>query len=69
MPEMTRAQIQARLARHVRFYPDDAEGIGELRRQYREAALEDSIRRLVEKAPPLSAEQRERLAAIFHAVQ
>lgn len=44
---------------------DPAADVTELRRQLRAERLEEHIRKVVDEAPPLTAEQRERLAAIL----
>lgn len=45
--------------------PDDPELV-DARRSMRTERLADHIRRVVDEAPPLTTEQRSRLAAILH---
>jgi len=54
---------RARLAAHKRHHPDADDS--DLRRNLRAARLEDYIRKTVEAAPPLTDEQRWRLAALL----
>jgi hypothetical protein len=61
----TWTQARSELALLHRDHPDDAEAIAAARRDYRAARAEDYIRKLVDQAPPLSDEQRTRLAAIL----
>ncbi len=56
---------RARLAVTIRHHPDDRAAIETARRDLRAARGEDYIRRLVDGAPPLTAEQRARIAAIL----
>jgi hypothetical protein len=56
--------ISARLAAVERHHPDA--DTSELRRQLRAARAEDYIRRLIDSAPPLTDEQRARLATLLH---
>ncbi|MBB5785982.1 hypothetical protein [Jiangella mangrovi] len=44
--------------------PDDPEVVA-ARRELRAAALEDHIRKVVDQAPPLTTEQRDRLAQLL----
>jgi hypothetical protein len=44
--------------------PDDPELVAE-RRKLRAQVLEDHVRRVVEAAPPLTQEQRDRIAALL----
>ena len=60
----------ARAARAVRKRPDDMaalEKLGRVRQDYAEAQLAEHIQQVVAKAPPLSDEQRGRLAALLTA--
>ncbi len=45
--------------------PHARDEVDELRRQYRAVAAEDYIRELVDSAPPLTDEQRDRLAVLL----
>jgi hypothetical protein len=54
---------RARLAAHRRHHPDDDPT--ELRQNLNAAVIEARVQRLLETAPPLSAAQRDRLAAIL----
>lgn len=56
-------RIRARLASTVAHHPD--RDVSDLRAAYHAAKLEAHIRAALEKAPPLTAEQRDRLAGIF----
>ena len=56
-------------ARHnslKRYRPDDDPRVIEARRDLRAARAEDYIRKLVESAPPLTDEQRDRLTVLLH---
>jgi hypothetical protein len=64
MPE-TWTTARARLAHTVRYRPDDAEAIAESRRELKVARAEDYVKRLVDEAPALTAEQRDRLAVLL----
>lgn len=48
-----------------RHRPPDDPQIADARRDLRAARLEEHIRKLVDEAPPLSDEQRSRLAALL----
>ena len=64
---LDRAQI-ARASRTAQKRPDDAEArahVEELRRAYAERKLTAYIARVVDAAPPLTPEQRDRLAALL----
>ena len=52
---------RARLANHHRYKPDQDDT--DLRRNYAAARVEDYVRRTVAAAPPLTDEQRARIAA------
>ncbi len=56
---------RARLASLTRFQPENAEALDDARRALRAARLEDYIRETVDAAPPLSSEQRDRLALLL----
>jgi hypothetical protein len=58
--------IHARLGSKVRYHPDDRDAIEALRRDLRAAQAEEYIERLVAVAPPLTDEQRARLAVILN---
>ncbi|MFI0861773.1 hypothetical protein ACH4RA_16140 [Streptomyces smyrnaeus] len=60
-PEIT--QARAKIAATKRWHPD--RDTGDLRRDLRAAALEQYIRRVVDTAPPLTEEQRSRLAVLL----
>lgn len=53
---------QAELAAATRHHP---ERVDELRRDYAAAKLEDFVRRTVDAAPPLTDEQRARVARLL----
>ncbi|MEU8312908.1 hypothetical protein [Micromonospora sp. NPDC049033] len=55
--------LRARLAATTRHHPDA--DVTELRTELRAATAERYIRRLVRQAPPLTPEQRARLAGIL----
>jgi hypothetical protein len=57
------AQLRGQLANRSRFHPD--EDHTELRAELKARRLEDHIRAVVDSAPPLTAEQRDRLALIL----
>jgi len=69
MPELVnRRTAVARASRQVRRLPHDAEAQDQLTRtraELAEAKLADYIRRTVDAAPPLSADQRARLALLL----
>lgn len=55
-------------ARHnalLRYRPDDDPAVTAARAALREAKLADHIKSIVDDAPPLSAEQRSRLAVLL----
>jgi hypothetical protein len=64
---MSQAAIHARnrLGGTIRLKPNDREALAAARLELRAAKLEDYIVRTVEQAPPLTDEQRARLAAIL----
>jgi hypothetical protein len=58
----------ARASRRAQQHPDDpayAEALLRVQQAYYEAKLDDEIRAVVSKAPPLTAEAAERLAALL----
>ena len=59
------ADLQAALARFCRAHPDDTAGADEIRRELRTARAAEYISKIVDSAPPLTAEQRDRLAALL----
>lgn len=56
---------RARLAATIRHTPDAAATINQYRADLKVAGAEDYIRHLVDSAPPLTAEQRDRLAVLL----
>jgi hypothetical protein len=56
---------RARLAALKRHRPSDDPEITEAKRDLDVAVLEEHVRRVVDGAPPLSAEQRDRLAVLL----
>lgn len=58
-------RLRARAAALARHHPDQPEAGAEERRTLRAAAAERYIRELVDTFPPLTAEQRARLAALL----
>lgn len=65
MPESSVAHARARLAAHTRHQPRADHS--EARRALAAANLEAYIRRVVAAAPPLTSEQREKLAMLLSA--
>jgi hypothetical protein len=61
----TWTQARSELALLHRDRPHDAEAIAAARRNYRAARAEEYIRKLVDQAPPLTDEQRTKLAALL----
>lgn len=59
--------LQARALKGVAARRRDAEGVAAASRALTEAKLERHIREAVAAAPPLTDEQRERLAALLRA--
>lgn len=55
-------QVRAAIANVQRHHGSDDPRLPELRSELRAARAEDYIRRLVDDAPPLTADQRARLA-------
>jgi hypothetical protein len=58
-------QLRATLASHSRPTLHDPDKLDELRRELRAARAEDYIKKLVDEAPPLTSEQRDRLAVLL----
>ena len=56
---------RARVAHAVRFYGPDAPQTADARRDLAAANLAAYIRRVVDQAPPLTSEQRDRLALLL----
>jgi hypothetical protein len=56
---------RARLAALKRHRNPDDPAIADAARELKTARLEDHIRRVVDSAPPLTAEQRDRLAVLL----
>lgn len=61
---MSWTHTRARIASTKKANPDA--DVTELRRQLKAERLEDYIKRVVDDAPPLSPEQRQKLAALIH---
>ena len=61
-PEQRRAR--AALAAKSRYSPDDPT-LDDDRRDLRALTLEEHVRRVVDQAPPLTSEQRQRIAALL----
>ncbi len=59
----TWTRVRSDLANAVKA--DPSADVTELRRQLKAARLEDHVRSIVNSAPPLSDEQRERIAALL----
>lgn len=66
MSKQTSRKLQASLAARTRFHPE--EDHTELRRDLKAAKLEEYVARVVAEAPPLSPEQRDRLAMLFRPI-
>ncbi len=64
MPNQTH-RARARVAALSRYRTSDDAELSSARAELRTAAAEDYIRRLVEAAPPLNAEQKSRLGALL----
>lgn len=60
---MSWTHTRSEIARTIKSDPDA--DVTELRRQLKAERLEDHIKAVVDAAPPLTVEQRERLAAIL----
>lgn len=56
---------RARVAALVRHKPADAPEVAEARRDLRAARLADYVRRVIDEAPPLTDDQRRRIAALL----
>jgi len=59
----TARQAKARLAAHIKH--GNVDEVDDARRELHAAVLEAHVRRIVEAAPPLTAEQRAKIAAIL----
>ncbi|MFD4551404.1 hypothetical protein [Streptomyces sp. NPDC058466] len=65
MPTSPEAKkIQSRIAINTRWHPDSPQII-EDQREYKALTLEDHIKRVVDSFPPLTEEQRARLAVLL----
>lgn len=64
MPQSMYA-ARARLSALKRYRPDDDPAVTAARAELREAKLADHIKSIVDDAPPLSPEQRSRLAVLL----
>lgn len=60
-----RRQLAATIAVIERHHGTDDDRLPDLRRDLRAATLEEHIRKLVDGWPPLTAEQRDRLAVLL----
>jgi len=69
MSSDSRSTIRAHLAAKVRHHPDDTESITALRRDLAAQRLEDYIKATVAAAPPLTADQKTRLALLLRPTQ
>ena len=56
---------RAQIARRSQDLPPDAPEIQQLGRELQELRFEDRVARLLDEAPPLSAEVRDRIAALL----
>lgn len=63
---MSWTQDRARVASLTRSRPADDPDLIAARQSLKAARLEDYIRRTVDAAPPLTPEQREKLALLLH---
>jgi hypothetical protein len=57
---------RARLAATARHHPDQPDLLDDERRYFKASAAERYVRDLVDGLPPLTTEQRARLAALLH---
>jgi hypothetical protein len=62
--ELTERQARARLAAQSRWHPG-SEAVEDARKARQAVDVEERVRRLVDAAPPLSPEQRNRLALLL----
>ncbi len=62
---MTVATLKSRLGAIQRHHPDDHEAIDRARAELKDAKAQEYVRKLVSEAPPLTPEQRDRLAIIL----
>jgi hypothetical protein len=60
-------RLRAEIAARSRHNPNDP-ALPTARRDYRASRFADHIRRLVDQAPPLTAEQRGKLTAVLRSV-
>jgi hypothetical protein len=67
MPLATQSQraVVARAHRAAKRDPSRADDLATAQRDYAALKLEDCIRKIVESAPPLTPEQRDRLAVLL----
>lgn len=63
MPLSSRRTLRAQIAATSRHHPEA--DLTDLRRQHAAAKLADYIRKTVDTAPPLTLEQRDRLALLL----
>lgn len=63
---ITWTSARARVASLARDRSDDDPVLIGARRDLRAARLEDYVRRVVAEAPPLTDEQKQRIAALLH---
>lgn len=66
LPPAVRSE-RARLAVTTRHHGKDSERARAAQRDYRAVALAEYIRKVVDAAPPLTAEQRDKLAVLLRA--
>jgi type II secretory pathway predicted ATPase ExeA len=57
--------LRGRLAAHRRHHPDDLATETELRRQLKASRLEEYVQRTLATLPPLTADQRDRIALLL----
>jgi len=62
---LSKTHARARVAALSRHHPDDVLAISDARRALATAKLEDYITRTVASAPPLTADQADRLALLL----
>lgn len=58
-------KLRSQIAGTVKNNPNNKSKADDLRRQLRESRLAEHIRKTVDAAPPLTADQRDRLALIL----
>lgn len=61
----TSRTARAKLAYATRTYGPESHEVASARRDFSAARIEDHVRELLAKAPPLTSEQRERIAALL----